>query len=157
LRGADSGYPNCIKSGADAGLPADACHEDKRSLRRSHAQDAGTVQIGGELCRCGDSGTDFGRRDLILEVRLGGDHLLVENARYKHFARLGKIKNDLLAMFKAAQTGTDRIAGPADGWIVSQKLKTVLQPLFVFNGLGSSPSLHGVANDGFEVRFSDPC
>jgi hypothetical protein len=107
LRSADFGWPICIKTGAGAGLPANACHEDKRSPRRNQAQDAETVQFGGELCRCGDSRTDFGRRVLVLEMRLGGDHLLVKDAHDLNAFGFQNEKHNMLANLKATQAWTN--------------------------------------------------
>jgi hypothetical protein len=58
----------------------------------------GRCSLGAELCRCGDSGTDFGRRDSVLEMRLCGDHLLMQDAYDTNPTRLQPVEDDVLAL-----------------------------------------------------------
>jgi hypothetical protein len=39
----------------------------------------------------------------MVEVRLGRNHLLVQNAHYQYSAWLGQVKHDMLALLKTAQ------------------------------------------------------
>ena len=96
-------------------------------------------------------------RHSLLEVRLGRNHLLMQDTHDHYFVRLRKIEHDMLAVLKPAQPWMNRIAVSTDGWIISQELKAILQALSVPDCLCPSPSLHGVTDDGLEIGFREPC
>jgi hypothetical protein len=96
-------------------------------------------------------------RHSLLEVRLGRNHLLMQDTHDQEFVRPGEVEDDVLAMLKPAQPRMNQIAVSTDGWIISQELKTTLKALSVPDCLGSSPGLHGVADDGLEIGFREPC
>ena len=97
------------------------------------------------------------RRPSLLEMRLGWNHLLMKDAHDQEFVRLCKIKNDVLAVLEPSQPWMNRIAASTDGWIISQELEAILEALSVADCLGSSPGLHGVADDVLEIGFCEPC
>jgi hypothetical protein len=81
----------------------------------------------------------------------------MEDAHDQNFVELAKIEDDVLAMLEPVQTRMYQVASSTDQRVTGQELKTVLEALFVPDCLGSSPGLHGVANDGLEVSFSKSC
>jgi hypothetical protein len=81
----------------------------------------------------------------------------MQDANNQEFVRLCKIKNDVLAVLEPSQPWMNRIAASTDGWIISQELEAILEALSVADCLGSSPGLHGVADDGLEVGFRKSC
>jgi hypothetical protein len=85
------------------------------------------------------------------------NHLLMQDTHDQEFVRLRKIEHDVLSVLKPAQPWINRIAVSTDGWIVSQKLEAILEALSVADCLGSSPGLHGVADNGLEVGFREAC
>jgi hypothetical protein len=109
-------------------------------------------------CLCKARHVLAGRRSpSLLEVKAGRDHLLMQDADDQHSVRLGKVKHNVLANLNPAQAGMNRIAASTEGSISGQELEALLNLLFVVLGLGSSPALHRVAKDGFEVGYCEPC
>ncbi len=88
------------------------CPKSKASPRRERGQEEETVRIGGgfvEMWRLGDgmrtSLVCGGRRPLLLEMRLGRNHLLVQDAHDQQLAGVRNVENNMLANLKPAQSG----------------------------------------------------
>ena len=161
-----SACQNCPKNSATPWIVAVPASKPKPSprrgpgTRRKNGADSGKICVDvenwGGYIRKWSVGTSNYRHSL-LKVRLGRNHLLVQEAHDQEFVRLCKIEYDVFAMLKPAQPWMNRIAVSTDGWIISQELEAILEALSVPDCLGSSPGLHGVADDGIEIGFREPC
>jgi len=75
-------------------------------------QGAGVVQKRGQAVRTVEIGGGFrlrreGRRRLLIEMGLGWEHLLVQDANYADSTRVDSIKHNMLPDFKAMQASVD--------------------------------------------------
>jgi phosphoribosylpyrophosphate synthetase len=57
---------------------------------------------------------------LALEARLGGKHLLVQNAHDQHFPGVCHVKHDVLAVLESAQARVKKIATSTQRWVICQ-------------------------------------
>ena len=75
-----------------------------------------------------------------------------QNLRWK-----AEIEHNMFAVLKSSQSNVERIASAPKSGVIGQNLKAVPKTLNVMSCLSKAPSLHRIANDGFEIRFSKSC
>jgi hypothetical protein len=78
-------------------------------------------------------------------------HALMEDAGKQNSAGLLAVEQDMPAVLKAAQAGTNVLAKAAQGRIAGQHLATILQFVEVVCGLGLAPSAEGKFADAQQV------
>jgi len=105
------------------------------------------VEIWGRIAS-GEADCAGTRRPSLLEMRLGWNHLLVQNAHDANSVRLQPIKHNVLPLLVPAKPCTGCIARPAHLRILREGLETRLQALSISNSLVFAPSLKGVSGDG---------
>ena len=74
-------------------------------------------------------------------------HALMEDARNQDSAGLLAIEQDMPAVFKAAQSGTNMLAKAAESRLARQHLATILKFAEVAGGLGLAPFAEGIFAD----------
>ena len=80
-------------------------------------------------------------------------HAFVQNAGHENASRLVSKEYDVLAVFHAAQAGTNVVARTASGWIVGQQLATGFTLVKVADGLRRAPGTKRIHADAHQVGF----
>jgi hypothetical protein len=126
---AGRGFPPvqiCPKSGA-VSEPATAPPQNPRLVLAGGGDKTQEWCSWEEICADVEIGGEFWKRDLLLEVRLGWNLLLMEDAHDTNSARSQSVKENVLTLFVPAKPGTDCVAGSTHSRIFREKLKRVFK------------------------------
>ena len=86
-----------------------------------------------------------------LEVRLGRNHLLMQDTNDANSFWLQSVIDDVLPWLMPAKTGTDCVAPSTHLRILREGLETRLQALGISNCLVFAPSLKRISRDGSHI------
>ena len=120
---------------------------------RIRLQGAETVQVNcktrPKLWRCGE----LGRWTSGRKARLDRKHPLVENADHSDLSLIDAVEDHVAFDLKAAQSGTNRVATPADQWRPGQESEIFFQLPQIDFRPARSPFFFAIRRDSVDVRL----